>query len=63
VRETVVELHHEVVEEVAGHHHYQPLRLAPRPSSASNRFSQRGPKTRPALRAVGITRRRRRQKR
>jgi PadR family transcriptional regulator PadR len=49
VRETVVELHHEVVEEAAAHVEYKPLRLTPSPSrppqpkGRKNRTARRAP--------------------
>lgn len=63
VRETVIELHHEVVEEAAGHAHFPPLRLTPRASNAPNRSSAKAAKAPPARRPAHIPRSRRRQKR
>jgi DNA-binding PadR family transcriptional regulator len=51
VRETVIELHREVVEEAHGEeHHYLPLRLSPRAGAPSNISSQRGAKAAPVRR-------------
>ena len=41
LRETVVELHHEVVEETAPHPHHAPLRLAGPPDAASSAKKRR----------------------
>jgi DNA-binding PadR family transcriptional regulator len=56
VRETVVELHHEVVEEAGGHDHYQPLRLAPRHHDDTARSSPKNPNPRKNTRAAGTSR-------
>jgi DNA-binding PadR family transcriptional regulator len=63
VRETVVELHHEVVEEGSEHHHYPPLRLAPRSSEALASPSSKSAKARTTARLSGASRNRRRSKR
>jgi DNA-binding PadR family transcriptional regulator len=63
VRETVVELHHEVVEEASEHHEYPPLRLAPRSSESPQRPSPKRTQARTAARAARPSRGRRRARR
>ena len=62
VRETVIELHHEVVEEASEHHLYQPLRLTRRPSEATS-GRQKKTNTRTTTRAARASRSRPRSKR
>jgi len=63
VRETVIELHHEVVEEAAEHHRHQPLRLAPHPNEKMAPPPHQKAKARATTRVSVASRGRRRPRR